>query len=389
MADGPAAQLEKRAVDILDSYQRIAARMYTLDSHSGRRFLRDAAVVGATSAVADQVNAQAMVTWAQFDELRRLTERIPTPDGYDDLDEGDLTALAALLDDDSVRLDAQQIPVHTSEEPVHRTVGLKSFTNGIETDCARLLELCTDADAACGVVADRVSSINTRLAEVVAEAAANGMSGNTVLATLQARHRAGIDAALSDPLTAVRRDQLRDLDQAVGAFATELAGLRQLRTGYPQRLADLRTAITRLAETEREATDSCALAAAKIAKPEVPRVSAVSAALSSALVAAQHIAGESDWYALAGRLSELDDQVAQAMERCRQCTQTATALLERRSELRGRFAAYSRKAARVGVIENPAVSAALHSTRDLLSIAPCDLPAATAALHRFQQAISQ
>ncbi|MGH3763344.1 MAG: hypothetical protein ACRDTB_37155, partial [Actinophytocola sp.] len=62
-------------------------------------------------------------------------------------------------------------------------------------------------------------------------------------------------------------------------------------------------------------------------------------------------------------------------------------LLDRRAELRGRLEAYRVKAARLGYAEDLALERLHQRTQELLFTAPCDLPAATRALNRYQQAL--
>lgn len=382
-------QVRDRAVALLQTYQRIAARMYTLDSHAGRRFLRDSPVTGVTADLAREVNRRAPVVWAQFDELRRLTDPLPPPDGYDGLSATDLAAVADIVGRTDIALDADGVPTDASQEPVHSRESLADFVDRIDTECTVLLEKCTDADTACGAVADVAAGIRTTLDDLVAVAEALGMSGNAKLASLRARHDKELAAALSDPLTAAREDTLAPLARDCNTFATELAGLRDIRRQHPERIAALDRSIAALSVAEQEAGRTCDAVAVKIGNPPVPAPPAEAARLSAALSDARTRAEQADWFGLADQLTTIERQVEHAEDRCRQTAAAATALLDRRAELRGRFSAYTRKAARIGVIEEPAVAEAAAVTRELLSTAPCDLPAATVALHRFQQAMTQ
>ena len=100
------------------------------------------------------------------------------------------------------------------------------------------------------------------------------------------------------------------------------------------------------------------------------------------------LAKQHDWHNLAERFTAVSQALTEAEAAAQRVTANATALVDRRAELRGRFSAYASKAARLGVIEDPRVAAAAESTRRLLWLTPCDLPAATRALNRFQQDIS-
>ena len=65
----------------------------------------------------------------------------------------------------------------------------------------------------------------------------------------------------------------------------------------------------------------------------------------------------------------------------------AIGLVERRAELAGRFAAYRAKALRIGVSDDPEVTALAARVRELLA-APADLPTLTPALVAYQQRVN-
>lgn len=88
-------------------------------------------------------------------------------------------------------------------------------------------------------------------------------------------------------------------------------------------------------------------------------------------------------------LRALRQLVADAGRRARENEQLAQGLLERRSELQGRLAAYQAKAARLGIGENKDLMASSAVAAQLLASAPCDLRAATLAVTDYQRAIAQ
>ena len=132
---------------------------------------------------------------------------------------------------------------------------------------------------------------------------------------------------------------------------------------------------------------ACELATAKIADPPAPRLNPVAPALSGLLMASQGSADVGDWAVVARQLSDVGERLATAAAKAERTTSQAQALLDRRTELRGRFSAYTAKAARLGAIEEPATASVHAEAQRLLQTAPCDLPAATRALHQFQLAI--
>ena len=86
-------------------------------------------------------------------------------------------------------------------------------------------------------------------------------------------------------------------------------------------------------------------------------------------------------------MQDLRVAVAEATAELRTAADAAVGLVERRSELRGRFDAYRAKAARLGVVERPDVLAAGDRVHDLLWTRPCDLAAATVAVVEYQRLV--
>ncbi|HEX6345548.1 hypothetical protein [Umezawaea sp.] len=84
-----------------------------------------------------------------------------------------------------------------------------------------------------------------------------------------------------------------------------------------------------------------------------------------------------------GALPEVPD----ALPECRALVANLTGLLDRRTELRGRLEAYRAKATRLGHAEDAALAAVHRAAHDVLFTAPCDLPEATRAVGRYQQAV--
>ncbi|HET8641563.1 MAG TPA: serine protease, partial [Pseudonocardiaceae bacterium] len=83
-----------------------------------------------------------------------------------------------------------------------------------------------------------------------------------------------------------------------------------------------------------------------------------------------------------------EDEIAAGLQRTRIECEAIRSLLDRRNELRGRLDAYRAKAAGIGHSEDLELERLFGVAHELLWTAPCDLPAATRALARYQQAVS-
>ncbi|MGH8877234.1 MAG: hypothetical protein ACRD0P_07840 [Stackebrandtia sp.] len=382
-----AATVRRHAAEIIANYQRAASKMYTLDSHGGLRFLQGDRLSGETADQAAFVKRVSQSLWPRFDEVRRLCDRVPSPTTCETLSGEELHEVGDLLRDDAVELDSHKLPTHISSQPMARTTSLGQLAIEVEYDCMVLLSMCDEADSACGAVADAAAAITTELRAAEAAAAEHGMTANSTLARLRERHVSELDAALCDPITARREDKLTELSRQVTAFGQWLSELDAVRREFPDRLSRLRDSVDALAAAEDRAAQSCAVAEHKIAAPAPPRLVPAAESLARRVRDLETLASQADWHNLADQLTTVTEALSEAETAARRATDNADALVDRRTELRGRFSAYTRKAARVGVIEEPRVAASAQRTRELLWLAPCDLPSATRALNQFQQDI--
>ncbi len=87
-------------------------------------------------------------------------------------------------------------------------------------------------------------------------------------------------------------------------------------------------------------------------------------------------------------LPRLVADVAAAADAVRAALGRAAGLADRRIELAGRFAAYRAKALRLGVSDDPEVTALAAQVRGLLASPPTDLHALTPALVAYQQRVN-
>ena len=108
---------------------------------------------------------------------------------------------------------------------------------------------------------------------------------------------------------------------------------------------------------------------------------------SPRLASLDTLRAEGRWARLDSELDLADKQATAVAKACRDSEQQATALLDRRDELRGLLDAYRARAAKLGGAEDSDLDARYDRARDLLWTAPCDLPAAADAVTGYQQAV--
>ena len=183
-------------------------------------------------------------------------------------------------------------------------------------------------------------------------------------------------ASRAERITA-RLDAARDQVDALGSFRTEAA----------ERMRRAAADIESVGAAESAARQARERARAKIAV-SLPTVGDSVATLRDQLDEVRALSGDGRWPKAQESMAVLTSAIAEALRRANSARDTATALLGRRDELRGRLDAYRAKAARIGFAEDAELTAGYQRARELLWRAPCDLAAATRALAAYQRLIT-
>jgi hypothetical protein len=194
----------------------------------------------------------------------------------------------------------------------------------------------------------------------------------------------------SDPLAlwqggkvdAARLDRLRERAAAAVSRAAELAALRE---NAGQQIAAVAVTVSAVREAWQDAMAAREAALAKVAG-ELPWPPDIHG-LADQLAALHTLQAAGRWSRLASELDLLEEQAAAAAKGCRDAERQATALLDRRAELRGLLDAYQAKAMQCGGAEDSGLEERRARARALLWTAPCDLPAAADAVVAYQQAV--
>ncbi|GIH25153.1 hypothetical protein Aph01nite_34630 [Acrocarpospora phusangensis] len=364
---------------------RISDDLLDLDSHPAYQLLEGARLTGETRRHWDEAQARAVTLWWLFDAYRGVLDRAQK------LRAGkpDLAALTGLLAGPSVELKPENVPVE--KRSLLRAAG-EWIT--LDTVVARM-------DAAYRDVAETVAAADTAWGALLPrldEADAARRSAQDLLRDLDGddpeldRIGAGIDRVraeiTADPLgSAALGGELDGLIADLTARRALLEQAARIRADYGDRARRLGDRIARVAEAENEARSIRDTVLVKIASPALPALPDQAAALRDRLGALR--TARDRWLELAGRLTELEGAVDEALARARSATESMAGLLGRRDELRGRLGAYHAKVVRLGHGEDAALGELYGRARTLLWTAPCDLRQATVAVAAYQQAISR
>lgn len=354
-------------------HDRLAAALYTVDTHPAHALLRGVEVRGETARLLAGVDVGRL--WSGFVAAGGVLERLRALSGRS-------------RDQDAARILAGPVPC----DPLDGLPDLPpaAFVSALEQRCAEAAEALDRIGAARAALTERLIELDTALEAAVAAHHRLGADHAATTGPLRSRLQQVYADAVTDPLS---------LDEAAWAALREdlartvrrLSELAALRVALPGRLARLDTLLTALAAAEQRAREAHAAAVAKIADPGLPDPAAATARWQAAVADAVRATDALDleaWPALDRRLTTLDRDLSAAVTAAEDRANAAAGLLDRREELRGRLEAYRAKAVRLDRVEDPALLERYRAARELLWAAPCDLRAATRAVFAYQQALS-
>lgn len=388
--------LDAELVLRVDAGGRMAVALVELENHPGHRLLSTAALTGETATRWASTREILAGLWEDFGVYQAVVaaactirDRRPRP--------GDpkLTELHHLLREASV-----EVSRTVSSPPEHRLTGTADQVETITLD-----QLSARMDAAFGQVSDVVLTCDAvrqafllglpplgeriRAArELVEHPCPDGADPATEsVGRLAARIDELGHTCVTDPLSLAGRpaaDVLAALDADLVTATAQLAEVAAVRDSWDDQLAELAASLDEIdtLRGQEEQARQCAqesIADTHLAAPpdQVP-------ILRSRLAALRRPAG---WSARAGALSRLRTAVSNAAGEMRAAHERAAGLLDRHTELCGRFEAYRAKAIRLGHAEHPEMLALDDSLRQLLWIRPYDLATATRTLAAYQRRV--
>jgi hypothetical protein len=372
---------------------RIAASLLDLESHPGHRLLTRGRLTGTTAG--SWVNGRAALErlWQDFALYRSTLAEARAVRG-DRARPGAETRerLHALLLERSI--EAGRTEVALSDRGLSgasyrvEMVSLAQLTSRMHAAFDQLSALVTDCgerhERAVALIAPAVE----RLASARRSATELGVSCpelDPVGETLDAleRQASGDPLSLPDPPSGLPGRQLRALEVA----EDRLARLADVRDHWPAHLGALDRGLAELAElAEREHTTRLraaeltdAGAALPVPPDPLPGLRARRGALER----------PGDWAARVVLLERLRSALGEAGTACTASLGLAEGLLDRRTELRGRFEAYRARAARLGQVERDELTALEQRIRLLLWTRPAALAEGTRAVAEYRRLLGQ
>ncbi len=364
----------------------IATTLVELDADSTRMLLSTRPLLGKTAQRWQAVQPAMAELWAGHQLLSDALAAAGALRGTGrKLNRDDLSRYAATLFGDSIELSTASIPL------TQRAL-LGPRQQSARCTPAQLLTAMEDAfDRTRSVLADVAGAWQWQLARLngcVTEhdsLTAAGPQPPAELAAAAAALTALTEQVTCDPLGTDPAD-FAPTEAALArarAAATSAAELRAqlagILTGADQLLSDI-------AEMHSRASAAYTEAAAKIAGHQAARPTDPDPGLAAELAQLRASTGSGD-PAAGGRLLAWQRRARSAYDHAREDRDASAAPLAERSELRGRLDAYTSKAARYGLAESEQLTRMAARARDLLYTAPCDLPAARAAVAAYSNAV--
>ncbi|MCO5989025.1 hypothetical protein NE235_23235 [Actinoallomurus spadix] len=367
-----------------DERDRITTGLLDLEAQQGYKLLKGAPLTGVTAGRWAGIGDRMASLWRLFEAYGGVlgrAEEIRARRGR--LDQGELAELEHLLRGPSIEL-ATPIPLEK-----RTLLGPSAERLSLDDVVTRMTALYEEAARDIAEVDTAWSALLTRLDRAAETArAVEGMLDTLGPDPDYDRVKGELDGlretVRTDPLS-IGPAAFDGVDAALAALRSRLEEAARVRAEYDGRLRRVEETIGLIRAAEDEAAVVRDRVLAKIAAPMLPDLPDSSAALADRLAALGAVRGR--WTEIAGRVAQLEEAAASALDQTRTTVATIAGLLERRDELRGRLDAYRAKAGRLGGLEDPELTALYQRAHDLLWTSPCDLRASTAALAEYQRAI--
>ncbi|HEY0501827.1 MAG TPA: hypothetical protein VGD48_39190 [Kutzneria sp.] len=337
---------------------RVAQAVLAMDGRPGYHLL-SGALTGVTEQRWGVASIALNALWEDFSTYRTLLDQAREVRGRRSrLGEADLTELTTLV----ARLTDLAAPLGAT--------------------CAMVTDVLDAVEAAWRGLVDRLDPLDGELRAARKLAASLGVEEPELdriadeLAEIRRRTAA-------DPLAPpALPDQLTD---RITAVRDELAALARARDSLAEQLDRLDALIDEIADVGSRIRDTHVTVLEKIASPGLTPLSDPVPALRARLAELPAMSGRLK--DLAAALDSLRTDASAALADGRDRLASASGLLDRRLELRGRLDAYRAKAKHLGYAEDLDLLAVHREARVLLYTIPCDLAASTRAVKRYQEAL--
>jgi hypothetical protein len=377
----PASKLD----ELHEACERISANLVDLEIDSGRQLLDASTLEGRSAARWAESSAALTELWREhglLQELLRAADELRGMRHADDLGE--------LLGGPSIGLAVADVPIAERqllgssqvEERCTADQLLVRMSAAFDQVRATIVEIGGAWDQLLPKldVARRAAAEAGRLAEELDEPDQGRLDGAV-------RTLGGLTTAVTaDPLSASAAE-IEQLCTSLREIVSELEAALELKRGLQSRLLQAREQLNSL-ET---AIGECASAREELAR-KISNVTAAAdpgphAQLGPELEAIGAAAGRREWREAARALDAWTAQVASFEVQATRAREANRAPIEARNQFRALLDAYRVKAARLGRVEDPQLTAIFEQAQGVLYSAPTDLAQAAQLVRAYQQAL--
>lgn len=388
------AALQQRAAE----RDQIQANLLELDASFGKRLLERGSLTGTTKVRWAAASADLASVWDVFARYSDLIQRVSELLDGGRRSSGPVLAEASeLLMGPALKLTGGPVPLAARQltgsaqptDDVTLTIAVQRMTGSF----SRVAEVAGATETVWNAFSERLEQIGSLLAPALRQADTMGAGElSLALRAADAELRRVRGLLTSDPLSFWHDDAVDSsvLDQALStaqAAVARWAEVAALIKDADRRIAETAAKVAAARSCEADAGAVFAAAAQKIEADQLPGVPPTTESLTDRLARLDEMRAAGGWQRLGSELNAIENEAASAAALWQDAGRAAQALLNRRSELRGLLDAYRAKAGRLGAAENADLAAVYQRARDLLRLAPCDLPTAADAVRLYQQAV--
>jgi hypothetical protein len=381
----------------------IQANLLDLDGSFGKRLLAGAKLTGETRRRWDAVTAAMTTLWETFSAYSAVVDSAAEVLAGGKLNATKLAELDTLLNGASVRLARASSAVARGDLTGKAETELTpaAAVREMRKAFADAADVMAAAENVWNAIADQLQQVAADLA--AARQRADGLADSALadaLGPAEAELGQLRDLLNSDPLALWRGGQgnlgarggqvdtarLDRLRQRAAVAVSKAGELATLRDHADQRISAVAMTVSAARQAWQDAMAARERAAGRIVAAALPQPPEVRG-LADRLAGLDALKAAGRWPRLASEIDLLEGQAEAVASGCREAERQATALMDRRDELRGLLDAYQARAAKLGGAEDSELDARYDRARDLLWTAPCDLSAAADAVTGYQQAV--
>ena len=375
----------------------MTANLLDLEANPTNKMLDPTTLTGPTQQRVSVARQALTALWEQFTEFKNLLQRARELRGAGHVSPARMQELDALLSGPSISLPPLEVALADrglytpSQTPVAMTADqlLTGMAAAFESAKSTILAV----DQVWRTLVPRLGKSETELEALGGVA---GQLGETVNASERLRGRLeDVSRQLANDPLSVQADELDRIEASLTAERRRLDQLARDRADLAQ---DLDASVTTLDEISatiasggaalREAQVKCLNPQGLLEALDDSCLSDSQRGLGPWLQRLRRIADDGDWRSACRGVDQWQRVADDTLASARRVLEANTAPLLERDELRGRLNALEAKAGRLGLAEDPALSALRDEARTVLYTAPTDLSVAADLVARFGAGLS-